>query len=67
MVIGAIGRFVEQKGFHLARAIEGVLQNMKVQFMILALYENTITSECCQSIIGTCRVALVFDNARPPN
>ncbi|HON10742.1 MAG TPA: glycogen synthase GlgA [Chitinispirillaceae bacterium] len=42
-VIGAIGRFVEQKGFHLiARAIEGVLQNMKVQFVILASGEKSL-------------------------
>lgn len=42
-VIGAIGRFVEQKGFHLiAGCIERVLQNMKVQFVILASGEKSL-------------------------
>ncbi len=35
-LIGAIGRFVEQKGFHLiAQAIEGILREMHIQFVIL--------------------------------
>jgi starch synthase len=42
-VIGAIGRFVEQKGFHLiAQAIESVLQNMHVQFVILGTGERNL-------------------------
>jgi starch synthase len=35
-VVGAVGRFVEQKGFHLlAQAIDGIVQDMHVQFVIL--------------------------------
>ena len=35
-IIGAIGRFVEQKGFHLiAQCIEKAIQNLRVQFVIL--------------------------------
>ena len=35
-VIGVIGRFVEQKGFHLlAQTIESLIQNMHVQLVIL--------------------------------
>jgi starch synthase len=42
-VIGAIGRFVEQKGFHLiAQAIEEILRNMHVQFVILGSGEEKL-------------------------
>ncbi|MBN2383289.1 glycogen synthase GlgA [bacterium] len=42
-LIGAIGRFVEQKGFHLiARVIDGILRNMKIQFIILGTGENSL-------------------------
>ena len=42
-LIGAIGRFVEQKGFHLiAQAIEGILRDMQVQFVILGIGEHNL-------------------------
>ncbi|MBU1184832.1 MAG: glycogen synthase [Proteobacteria bacterium] len=42
-VIGAIGRFVEQKGFHIiAQAIEEILRNMHVQFVILGSGEEEL-------------------------
>ncbi|KMQ51083.1 Glycogen synthase [Chitinispirillum alkaliphilum] len=42
-VIGAIGRFVDQKGFHLiAGAIERILQDMHVQFVILGSGEGEL-------------------------
>lgn len=45
VLIGAIGRFVEQKGFHiLASIIDGVLQNMKVQFVILGTGDKSLES-----------------------
>lgn len=41
--IGAIGRFVEQKGFHLiAKTIESILQNMHVQFVILGTGDRSL-------------------------
>ncbi len=41
VLIGAIGRFVEQKGFHLiAQAIESILQDMHIQFVILGSGEH---------------------------
>jgi starch synthase len=44
-LIGAIGRFVEQKGFHLiAQCIENVLNTMKVQFVILGTGEKHLES-----------------------
>ena len=40
-LIGTIGRLVEQKGFHLiAQAIEGILRDMHVQFVILGSGEH---------------------------
>ncbi|MDG5816753.1 glycogen synthase GlgA [Chitinispirillales bacterium ANBcel5] len=40
-LIGAIGRFVDQKGFNLiAEAIEGILNDMHVQFVILGSGES---------------------------
>ena len=42
-VIGIIGRFVEQKGFHLlAQCIEGILQDMHVQFVILGTGDRNL-------------------------
>jgi starch synthase len=42
-LIGAIGRFVKQKGFHLiAQAIEGILRDMHVQFVILGSGEHVL-------------------------
>ena len=42
-LIGTIGRFVEQKGFHLiAQAIERVLNDMHVQFVILGSGESDL-------------------------
>jgi starch synthase len=42
-VIGAIGRFVEQKGFHLlAQTIESLIQNMHVQFVILGTGDRNL-------------------------
>ncbi len=42
-LIGAVGRFVHQKGFHLIReVIEGVLDNMHVQFVILGSGESDL-------------------------
>lgn len=44
-LIGAIGRFVEQKGFHLiAQCIERVLNTMKAQFVILGTGETHLES-----------------------
>ncbi len=41
MIIGAIGRFVEQKGFHLIKAsIERILNDMVVQFVVLGQGEQ---------------------------
>ncbi|MFP4014791.1 MAG: glycogen synthase GlgA [Chitinispirillaceae bacterium] len=42
-LFGCIGRFVHQKGFHLIReVIEGVLDNMQVQFVILGSGESDL-------------------------
>ncbi|MDR0307531.1 MAG: glycogen synthase [Chitinispirillales bacterium] len=42
-LIGTVGRFVHQKGFHLVRnIIEGVLDNMHVQFVILGSGESDL-------------------------
>jgi len=42
-VIGAIGRFVEQKGFHLiAQSIHGILDTMNIQFVILGTGEHDL-------------------------
>lgn len=42
-VIGCIGRFVTQKGFYLVReSIEGVLESMAVQFVILGSGEQAL-------------------------
>lgn len=42
-LIGTIGRFVEQKGYHLiAHCIERLLQNAKVQFVILGTGEKDL-------------------------
>lgn len=42
-VIGTIGRFVEQKGFHLlAQTIESLIQNMHVQFVILGTGDRNL-------------------------
>jgi starch synthase len=42
-VIGTIGRFVEQKGFHLiAQSIERILQTMHVQFVVLGTGEHNL-------------------------
>ena len=43
MLIGTIGRFVDQKGYHLiAECIESVLKNMHVQFVILGTGEKEL-------------------------
>ncbi|MCS7325079.1 MAG: glycogen synthase GlgA [Anaerolineae bacterium] len=42
-IVGVVSRFVEQKGLHLlAQCIEGIVQNMRVQFAILGSGDPTL-------------------------
>lgn len=67
-VIGAIGRFVEQKGFHLiAQCIEKAIQNLRVQFVILGSGEKNLENffgSLPSAYSGNAGSYIGFDNKR---